>query len=258
MMNGLSIHQRTYSSRLCMEAVGDRPIGEPIAHDATCITCGAPIKAGELARKAHRYMTASFNNKHHVRSGKYICGCCSAIWTNEWMKENERAKSVSIESEGLFNFKTGEDIAWLMLSPPQNPYVAIHSTRKQAHMVWRTPVAMPSERFIKLRMNEDMLIIDRDRLLDGVRAYRRANEIIKSTGKAKGVIAITSPKLADSMAGSLIESNARLVIAQGKEGAALIQTLRSLSMGEWWALTAVRHVDLDNPSSWPIGRPFLI
>lgn len=256
MMNHPPQAQPISSSRLCVNAAGELPVGEPIAHDDTCVTCGALIKKGDLARKAHPYMTDSFNNKQDVRPGKYICGYCAAVWKDLWMKDVFRAKSVSIEGEGVFRLSSGDDIAWFMLNPPQNPYVAIHSTKKQAHMVWRTPITLPSERFIKLRINDDLLIIDRDRLIEGVKAYGRANEIIKEAGKPKGVIAITSSKLADTVAGSLIESNARIISAKGYEGKLILKTLRSLSMGEWWALTAVRHVDLDNPLSWPIGRTF--
>lgn len=245
-----------YASRLCMENTGESPIGDPIPHDDNCLACGAPIKAGDLARKASGYMTESFNNKHHLRgAGSYICGCCVAVWKNEWMQENNRAKSVVIDGQGVFNLKSGDDIAWLVLTPPTAPYVAMYSTRKQAHMVWRTPVALPSERFIKLRMNDEVMVIDRTRLLDGVRAYHRANSMIAEAGKPKGVIAITSPKLMDASAGSLIESNARIVRARGQDGLSVLRALRSLSMSEWWALTAVRHVDLDFPSSWPNGRP---
>ena len=51
--------------------------------------------------------------------------------------------------------------------------------------------------------------------------------------------------------GAIRENIALAVSKDSEAGANAVATLRKLRMGEWWALGALRGVDLDKPETFP-------
>lgn len=240
------------SSQLWMRAAGLKPIGEPSPHADTCVMCGAAIESGDLVMSTHAAMNESFNNKVDCKHpGGAVCGACNVLWDGAWLQKN--SKSYAVDGQGVFRLASGDDIAAFVLRPPLAAYVAIFNTRQQGHLIWRTGVALPSN-YLQVRLDDAILIIDRERVIRAARAYLRLMTRLAELGHPKAVLAVFSPSLASVNAGRLIPRYALMLEGQDDACAADVQTLRELTMGDWWALTAVRHVDVDDPATWPVPR----
>jgi CRISPR type IV-associated protein Csf1 len=242
------------SSRLWNSAWGTDVQGPPWAHDdTTCVMCGAAVKRGDLGVPAGRKrFDQAFNFKLDVKfKGDAVCGDCVAVWQNFWMQKG--SKSYAVMGEGVFWLSKNTDIAAFILSPPKAEYVAIFNSRQQAQMIWRTPVAMPSN-LLQVRIDDDLMVIDRDRVMRGVRAWQTACSILVAVGQPKGAPFLLSYNLASSATGMRHPTNASAVEKHSQEGVAAVAVLSSLSMADWWALSACRELDLDKPESWPTRR----
>lgn len=240
------------ASQLWAKAAGVAPTGVPSPKNDQCVMCGATVSAGELAQSAQDKMNESFNNKVDCKhSGKSVCGCCDALWQNTWLQRN--SKSYAVDGEGVFRLASGDDIASFVLKPPTHDYVAIFNTRQQGHLIWRTPVSAPSN-WLMVRIDDALITIDRERVIKAAQAYRAGLEMLAAIGQPKAVLALFSPTLASVNAGKIIKKYAAMIEGQGDEGKEIIRTLRGLTMGDWWALTAVRHADTTKPETWPERR----
>jgi CRISPR type IV-associated protein Csf1 len=242
------------SSRLWNLAWGAEVVGPEWNHDdTTCVMCGAAVKRGSLGVPADgKRFDKGFNFKLDVKfKGNAACGDCVAVWQNFWMQKG--SKSYAVLGEGVFWLSKNTDIAAFVLSPPEAAYVAIFNSRQQAQMIWRTPVAFPSQ-VLQVRIDDDLILIDRERVKQGVKAWQLACKILVAVGKPKGAPFLLSYNLASSSTGMRHAVNASAVALHSKEGKQAIGVLESLTMGDWWALSACREIDLEAASSWPERR----
>lgn len=240
------------ASQLWAKASDVAPTGVPSPQNDQCVMCGASVSKGDLAQPAKEKMNESFNNKVDCKHpGGSVCGCCDALWQSTWLQRN--SKSYAVDGEGVFKLASGDDIASFVLKPPSHNYVAIFNTRQQGHLIWRTPVSAPSN-WLMVRIDDALITIDRERVIKAAQAYRAGMEMLATIGQPKAVLAIFTPNLASVNAGKIIEKYAAMIEGQGDEGKKIIRTLRCLTMGEWWALTAVRHADIKKPETWPERR----
>jgi len=221
--------------------------GSPEAH---CIMCGAALRRGEPAnRLASNTFNDAFNNVTDLRalSGKYKCGDCQALAGRTWLQTYSKSFATR---DGIWKFASNEQIAGLLLDPPEPPFAAILSTKNMQHMIWRTPVTL-SRDLITVRLNDDLLQIRRPVLLAALATFNRIQAIMAdtpspTTGKLlKPPAAMFSSELASSKVGVVRADVAELLYSLG-EGA-LVEQLNRLSMGEWWALGIVRHFDPASP-----------
>lgn len=249
-------------SALYCAAAKLKPLGdEPVPADTYCIMCAAALPKGTLAARptgkkphetAKKIVGDSFNNKLHLRAmtGTHVCGHCVALWSNDWLGKYSKSFACS---EGVFFLQSNDDVAAFLLKPPEPPFVAVFSTKKKQHMVWRTPVSYSKDLFF-VRIDDDVLTIRRAALLAGWEALRRAEAVmseVRPDGKArylKPPAALFARELNSAKVGMLRQDVESLL--RQTENDALIRTINSLSIGEWWGLNFLRFVNLEKPPAW--------
>jgi CRISPR type IV-associated protein Csf1 len=235
-------------SAVYRRAAGIQPVGAPLKRSATCALCGSALLAGEPAAPLkNTTFDEGFNNKLDVHTrGTVVCGDCEALWAPEFL---QKYSSTYAAAQGVFKLSSNEDIQAFILTPPPPPSIAVFSTRKMQHMIWRTPVCLSAQRLI-VRVDDDVLHIDRAKVLAGIRGWQHCEARMNALG-IKGAVAFMRQKLDARLIGSMRADVARAVAAESAEGAAAVASLHALRMGEWWAVGACRGVDLDRPETWP-------
>lgn len=239
-----------------------KPAGdEAVPADTHCILCAAVLQAGVMAgrpfgRKANetakKVLGDSFNNKLDLRAmtGTHVCGDCLALWNSDWLGRYSKSFACS---EGVFFLQRNEDVAAFLLKVPKPPFVAIFSTKKQAHMIWRTPVSYSQDVFF-LRIDDEILTIRRERLMAAWEALRKVEKVmaeVKPAGKTRNLkppAALFARELDSAKVGMLRPDVEALLMETGHQET--IASLNSLSIGEWWALNFLRFVDPDHPPEW--------
>lgn len=246
-----------YRQAAKLQSAGD----ETTTADTQCIMCAASIPAGTLAarpfgRKANetakKLFADSFNNKLDLRamSGTHVCGDCIALWNGDWMGRYSKSFACN---EGVFFLQRNEDVAAFLLKVPEPPFVAIFSTKKQQHMIWRTPVSYSKDVFF-VRIDDEILTIRRERVLAAWEALRHAERVMaetKPSGKTRNLkppAALFARELDSAKVGMLRPDVEALLLET--DNLATVKTLNSLSIGEWWALNFLRFVDPDAPPAW--------
>lgn len=243
----------TTPSRLWAEAAHVSPLGDRATHDDTCVMCGAAIAPGEPRVRADAaLLNESFNNKIDCKHpGESVCGYCMALWDKRWLQSC--SKSYAVQGKGVFHLRTNQDIAAFVLTPPPAAYVAIFNTRQQAHMIWRTPVSLPSP-WLKVRVDDELLTIDRERVMSAVKAWQYARVILKEVGFPKSSPAILSYDLTSLHVGKPTQRYWRAIEEHSDAGRAAMAVLEGLTVGDWWAVSALREIDMDDPHTWPAPR----
>lgn len=236
------------SSQLYRRAAAIKPGGSPLLEPATCAMCGAHLQAGDLADPLEKDTFGdSFNNKLDMHSeGTVLCGDCVALWAEDFLQKYSKTYATQ---DGVYKLASNEDVQALFLSPPKTAFVAFFNSRQKQHMIWRTPVSLNSG-VMTVRVDDDLIRIDRQMALDGARAWRTVEACMGKIGM-KGMPAWVDRTMGNREMGSIRSDVMKAVSAHSAEGAQAIAVLRSLRMGEWWALCALRYVDQDAPQTWP-------
>lgn len=242
------------ASSLYRVAAGLTPVGTAVVeHPDHCMMCAAALKPGDLANPVtKRTFTDAFNNTLDLRapSGHHVCGDCQVLWRKDWLQKY--SKTFACE-QGVFKLASNEHLAGFLFNPPEPPFAAIFSTKQQQHMIWRTPLSLSRDLFV-VRVDNDLLTIRQPLLLEALAAYRHAESImaaVKPMGRTallKAPAALFDRGLAHGQMGMLRPDVEALLRQVGE--AWIIDLLHGLSMGEWWALNAVRHFDPDQPPAW--------
>jgi CRISPR type IV-associated protein Csf1 len=246
-MQHQTISTNKSSSQLYAGAVGLKGVGTPLKSAAVCAMCAAKLKAGDLALPVGDHFGESFNNKldmHH--EGDVLCGACKALWSKDFLQNNSKSYA---DASGVYSLASNDNIAAFVLTPPTVPFVAIYNTRKQQHMIWRTPVCYSDDVMI-VRHDDELLYIRRDLALAGARAWRKTLACMEKIGM-KGMPGDLALSLGLSGIGKLRKDVVLAVTQHSAEGAEAIATLQKLRMGELWVLTSLRNVDQDAPQTWP-------
>lgn len=245
------------ASDLYCRAAGVTPKASGItSEDSHCVMCAASLPKGTAATPVSKNTFGkAFNNSNDLRamSGRYVCAACEALWTQDWLQKYSKSFACA---DGVFRFASNEQQAAFLLNPPEPPFAAIFSTRQQQHMIWRTPVSLSRDYFI-VRHDDDLLTIRRDKLLDGLRAYQAAMDLMQSTPlkrtgrKLNPPAAMFSQKLSLQAVGSIRSDVIELLRENACEW--VITSLHAMTMGEWWALGVIRHFDPEHPPEWQIA-----
>lgn len=259
--NHSSVTAPLSSSQLYRQAAGIAPGGEPVTRPCTCVLCGAkllpdqvpPHRAGPMTEKK---FGDAFTNKRDIRGdGDVVCGDCIALWRSEFMQSAVHGKSYAIQGRGVFRLHTNQNVAAFVLFPPTAPYVAVYGLKKQSHLIWRTPVSYPSggladRNLLEVRIDEDLVTVDRARAMRGARAWQYIRARLKALN-LNDLPGLNKAHL-DSVHTGLVFPNVQK--AMNKDGPAsqkALSDLLSLSMADWWALCALREIDMDAPKTWP-------
>lgn len=235
-------------SQLYRRAAGIEQKGKIKTAAAKCVMCCAKLPPDARSEPVdHNTFNQSFNNKLDMpEKGDVVCGDCLALWNGDFMQKY--SKSYANEN-GVFKLASSEDMCAFILTPPTVPLVAIYNTRKQQHMIWRTPVCMNQDVLI-VRLDDELLCINRKLAIQGVKAWQTTLAIMKKMG-IKGVPATLNATLSHQSTGEIRSDVMRVIPTHSTEGAAAIETLCSLRMPEWWVLNALKDINLDDPESWP-------
>jgi CRISPR type IV-associated protein Csf1 len=251
------------ASSLWARAAGVAPMGPTwMESDTRCVLCGVAVPQGALGTLADKHWLGdSFNNRLDLKTdGRAICGHCQALWNKTWMQS--QSKSYAVAGQGVFSLVRGADLARFIIDPPTAPYVAIVNTRQQAHMIWRTPVALPSQTHLQVRLDDQIVVIDRLRVLAAVSAWRTALRILTQCGKPNSRPFIFGLNLASTLSGMPVGNHGKTIRAHSDEGSRAMDLLDSLSMADWWALCSLREHDPDTlspeKSELPARRPVFI
>lgn len=104
------------------------------------------------------------------------CGWCASLLPKTVMHKTQVGVFGAFGALGL-----GKDVerAWLLLTPPKPPFVAVVADATLQHLVWKTPVTRSSDLLI-IRLGHRILTINRPLLLDlrsVLTAIRREHDI---------------------------------------------------------------------------------
>lgn len=236
-------------SHIYRRAAGIEPVGYE-GHigdaEATCAMCTAKLQPKDLRIEIdHETFGESFNNKLDMHEpGNCVCGDCNALWNSLFLQKYSKSFA---NKDGVFKLASIEDVQAFILTPPSAPFVAIFNTRQQQHMIWRTPVCMSQDNLI-VRVDDDILHINRKRVIEAAAAWNRIIEVMSTVG-LKGLPAQMDRELSHIRMGVLRSDVVRICTPHAPEDIAMLKSLR---MGEWWALCAMRMVtDPLDASKWP-------
>lgn len=237
------------SSQLFRRAAGVEPQGSPAPKECTCVMCAAKLKAGDPVNPIEKdTFGESFNNKLDIHeAGDVLCGDCTALWQRDFLMKYSKTYATR---DGVYKLASNEDIQAFILTPPEPPFVAVYNTRQQQHMIWRTPLCLSKEVLI-VRLDDEILHIRRALVLEAVSAWQRTLAKMKELG-FKGMPAYPERTLSSRSTGSVRSDVAERIAQESVTGARDIATLKSLRVGEWWAMCAINKVDRDDPSTWPM------
>jgi CRISPR type IV-associated protein Csf1 len=208
------------------------------AVDSHCVMCAVPVRAGERCNPVTRATFGdSFNNKFDLRAarGRYVCGHCLGLWTKELLQRFGKSYATA---DGVFKLAADADVAAFLLQPPEPPFIAVVSTAKTQHLVWRAPVNYSRET-IMVRFGDAVLTIRRRVLEQAVIDWRRLREIMVE-GNMKGVAPIRLERMLESKNVGEIRADVAEAAKLAGDHAAM-ERLSRLSMGEFWGLNVARN-----------------
>lgn len=217
------------SSVVIAAALGLAPEGIESECADICTYCGLDIAIGDLYTNfspSPGFMDAqSLAN----RSGKRVCGHCSALLTVDGL----RASGYGVFcSAGAIPFRKWAAITAALSEPPQQPFVMTYATANNQHMAWRAPVNYSRDLFY-VRVGLRDLKIRRPKLLAAVATAQRMGAAIGREATAKSLshpFAGLSPDLKDVSTGALMRKVWTLCDSDD------IQELLALTTGELWAM----------------------
>lgn len=210
--------------------------------------CSARLKTDDLVNPIEKdTFGESFNNKLDIHEpGEVLCGDCAALWQRDFLMKYSKSYATT---SGVFKLASNEDIQAFILTPPAPPFVAVYNTRQQQHMIWRTPLCLSTDVLI-VRLDDEILHIDRKKVIRAIGAWQRTLARMKALG-FKGMPAYPERTLSSRATGSVRDDVAERITGDSEDGAQDIATLKSLRVGEWWALCAINKVKVDEPKTWP-------
>lgn len=204
---------------------------------AECAMCGAPVGAGDRCLLTDKDTFAgSFNNRLDLAfpSSPLVCADCATLWQKDFL---QRFSKTVANRHGVYKLASNEDHAQFVLDPPEPPFVAILSTTQQQHLIWRTPVTL-SKQLLFVRLGDEILAIRPQHVRQALLDYE-ALVALMAAHKLKGLPCIFDRDLASERVGSIRPDVRRLALANGL--ADEVERLVALTMGDWWALNAVRQ-----------------
>ncbi|MFG1187906.1 type IV CRISPR-associated protein Csf1 [Xanthobacter aminoxidans] len=152
-----------YPSDIALAGGGLSAVGSPWNDASVCACCGKPIAAGDLAVPSPFGPTFTDDLSLAARSG-VVCGACAVLLGAGALKLFQKAV---VTRDGIFPLAKDAHRAWLFLTPPEPPFVAVVSTTMQQHLIWRTPVTVSKDLLI-VRLGQRIMRIRRPVLLAAI------------------------------------------------------------------------------------------
>jgi len=98
---------------------------------------GRLIATGDLCQRFAPQATFMNNAELAARSSPVISGYAAALWTAPVMV---RTQQVVMTRDAVYPIRKDVHRAWLFLTPPEPPFLAVCSDSMRQHLIWRTPV----------------------------------------------------------------------------------------------------------------------
>ena len=222
------------------------PLGEnivPSGPATVCGMCAIPIAADQPRRPLFS-LGKSFTDFASLANGaKAICPSCTAVSNRKLLAMNARGMACS---EGLFPFKSNNDIAYWFHHLPEPPFTITVSKAKMQHTHWKVRISTSRALFFIFIENQTYAV-RHGKVLEAIEANRafRAQQL-------EGV----DPKKASKVrVRDLIYSDWKLPFTAFLDSAASPEqtsVIRSLLPGELWLLIRIMNVDsegLEKPNA---------
>jgi CRISPR type IV-associated protein Csf1 len=132
----------TASELVCRQA-GLSPQGVMGSTAETCVMCGRLIHPGEH-RSTFR-PSSSFMDAPELcarDTSAKICGYCVHLTAKKLMLKTQL---VCITSDRVIPAARLAHKKWLLLNPPELPFVFLQTDTKLSHMIWRTPITVSKD-----------------------------------------------------------------------------------------------------------------
>lgn len=244
-MSQHSIGQPLTSSVIVICALGLLPEGASAKVASVCAMCGLQINEGDLQAPLPYGQAFTDDLSLAARGSNCVCGYCATLSTLEGLRG---AGFGVFSGGGVKPFRKWQDIAHALLNPPEPPFVITYSTANSQHMGWRAPVNLSRDMFM-VRMGLRDLLIRRHVLHAAVEASAllgnlpgvRPKTTIATRKTLLNPFLNMSPDLKEPSHGRLhpglfLGDALKEWTAKHEEA---LQLLRSLSLGESWALRFV-------------------
>lgn len=198
-----------------------------------CSHCGIVIAEGEPYSPLKA--GAFFSDTRDLAEGNaLVCWRCVHLRSKVLM--NGLSFTVTTK-DNIYPIAKDVHKAWLLLAPPEPPFVAVHSSSTMQHLAWRTPVTL-SKDLIYLRYGPALYTI-RPALLN--RAMQIAESLSVRAGEAWMTPMFLDRKADEEYHGRLNPKAAPLLTEDERE------FFLNLGAGERWALAYLMHSKRPTP-----------
>ena len=258
----VAVDRIVYGSDLAVSALGIQPEGVPWSREPTrCACCGKPVLPGDLAVRDKDRFGPQFTDGPYLacKGSGAVCGACSAVMNAKPLRALQRAV---VTANAVYPIGRDAHRTWLLLQPPEPPYVAVVSDTKQAHLVWRTPVTMDNN-LVVVRLGSRLLrirrwlleqaISDCQLVADAVNAARDAGDG-QGRRKKAAVAGLRHPFVALSRE---LSEQAHGILRRevacederspGSDVGKAVARLKRLGPGELWGLATLAKREVEAP-----------
>lgn len=204
--------------------------GEP----TNCSHCARPIAAGSLYQSPK--LGEFFSDTRDL-----ACASGVVCWQCTHLRKKTMLNGLSftlVTKDAIYPIAKHENKAWLFLTPPAGPFLALHSSATMQHLAWRTPVTLDNN-LINIRFGPRLYTVRPAVVRKGVEIADRIN---MNTGKS-----YVNPLMLDQKAMAfyhgLINPKARELLTD-QEVDFLTNIIRP---GERWALSFLTHSKRPQP-----------
>ena len=225
-------NHRISSSQIAIAGFGVSTVPAQYAKtDGQCKCCGKDIKQGEAVGEVST--GKSFTDWTDFYAGDYVCISCTTAFTGDFMKI---AKSAVVNKDGAWSLSKDENRKWLLLDPPEPPFVAFIATTMSQHLAWKAKPTLDKDR-IALLVGKIQYMIDRPLLLQCVEDAKELVDWVRLNGKIKITpnhpYAALSRDGGDERHGTIRRDIEEFVINSGDQKMiAILNRLRTLGEGE--------------------------
>jgi CRISPR type IV-associated protein Csf1 len=227
--------------------------GPPAPAATRCGACRQPIAAGEAVH-AWRPSADSFTDWWAVEARAVgtigVCGDCAPLVS---MPALGRAQSVVATTDSVCKLTGDAHRTWLLLDPPQPPFVAMIADGKRRHVAWKARVTLDAD-LIYVQVGAVALTIDRPLLLCAVgwcaEAARRAREHGRRVTPNHPFQRLD--RNLDNPGHGRLRPDILAASSGDERLAALLQRLQQLGPGELWGLAVLAKANPVEPMREPI------
>lgn len=168
-----------YTPELVSHAIGLRVFPDAHAeHESQCVQCGRPIQENEAVSKWSPRDGFTDQPLLAKKDGQYLCLPCRGVNTPELLLYGGRTAAYSGQ---LYTVNRLKQISWLLHNPPAPPFTIAYRTRKQEHILWRTPVNLNQE-VVRVAFGQDIVTVRRAKVMAALKAIPVLNAALESHG----------------------------------------------------------------------------